>query len=60
MPIYGYVCEECGHQFDLLQKMSDPAPEKCPECGHEHVKKQLSTNTGFRLKGSGWHKPGMN
>ena len=54
MPIYGYQCQVCGHEFELMQKMSDPAPSVCPACGKPDVRKQLSA-AGFQLKGSGWY-----
>lgn len=54
MPIYGYQCQACGHEFELMQKMSDPAPSTCPACGKPEVRKQLSA-AGFQLKGSGWY-----
>ena len=54
MPIYGYQCQACGHEFELMQKMSDPAPTVCPVCGKPDVRKQLSA-AGFQLKGSGWY-----
>ncbi len=54
MPIYAYQCQACGHAFDLMQKMTEPAPESCPSCGKAEVRKQLSA-AGFQLKGSGWY-----
>ncbi|MGE5326259.1 MAG: FmdB family zinc ribbon protein [Deltaproteobacteria bacterium] len=33
MPIYEYQCQKCGFQFEKLQRLSDPPPNKCPECG---------------------------
>lgn len=54
MPIYGFECTACGHNFDRLQKMSDPDPETCPECGAA-LKRQL-TAPSFRLAGSGWYE----
>ena len=54
MPIYGYQCQACGHEFELMQKMSDAAPSVCPVCGKPDVRKQLSA-AGFQLKGSGWY-----
>ena len=54
MPIYGYQCQACGHDFELMQKMSDPDPSVCPACGKPDVRKQLSA-AGFQLKGSGWY-----
>jgi putative FmdB family regulatory protein len=53
MPIYAYQCQACSHTFDVMQKMSDPAPS-CPVCGHAEVRKQLSA-AGFQLKGGGWY-----
>lgn len=55
MPIYAFECTACGHQFDRLQKMSDPDPTECPECGAPQIKRQL-TAPSFRLSGSGWYE----
>lgn len=54
MPIYAYRCESCGHAQDVLQKMSDPVLTRCPSCGAEAYKKQV-TAAGFQLKGTGWY-----
>ena len=55
MPIYAFVCDTCGHEFDRLQKMSDPDPDTCPNCGAHTVKRQL-TAPSFRLAGGGWYE----
>lgn len=55
MPIYAFECTECGHAFDRLQKLSDPDPASCPECGQPGVKRQI-TAPAFRLSGSGWYE----
>jgi putative FmdB family regulatory protein len=55
MPIYEYVCKACGHEAEILHKISDPAPKKCPECGKPRLAKQMSA-TGFRLGGGGWYE----
>jgi putative FmdB family regulatory protein len=55
MPIYAFACSACGHHFDRLQKLSDPDPAACPECGADAVKRQL-TAPSFRLSGSGWYE----
>jgi putative FmdB family regulatory protein len=54
VPIYAYKCNACGHEQDVLQKMSDPVLTVCPECGQEAYAKQV-TAAGFQLKGSGWY-----
>jgi putative FmdB family regulatory protein len=55
MPIYEYACDNCGHVFDALQKMSDDPLTDCPECGEPRLKKLLSA-PNFRLKGGGWYE----
>jgi putative FmdB family regulatory protein len=54
MPIYAYRCSACGHQKDVLQKLSDAPLSTCPACGAETFTKQV-TAAGFQLKGSGWY-----
>jgi len=55
MPIYEYRCEDCGHEMDALQKISDKPLVDCPECGKPALKKLVSA-AGFRLKGGGWYE----
>lgn len=55
MPIYGYVCKNCEHTLDALQKMSDDPLVDCPDCGEPQLKRQLSAPR-FRLKGQGWYE----
>ena len=55
MPIYAFTCTACGHHYDRLQKLSDPDPAACPECGADAVKRKL-TAPSFRLSGSGWYE----
>ncbi|MGH8127264.1 MAG: FmdB family zinc ribbon protein [Gammaproteobacteria bacterium] len=56
MPIYEYRCNHCGHRFERLQKMSDPDPERCPDCAAEGEVTRLISAVGFRLKGGGWYE----
>ncbi len=53
MPIYGYRCSSCGHELEVLQKMSDPPLKECPNCGGE-LKKKLYP-AGVIFKGSGFY-----
>ncbi|MDE0422677.1 MAG: zinc ribbon domain-containing protein [Gammaproteobacteria bacterium] len=55
MPIYEYACRSCEHQFETIQKASEPVLTDCPECGEASLKKLLSAPV-FRLKGSGWYE----
>lgn len=55
MPIYEYVCSDCGHELEALQKMSDDRLVFCPSCGESSLKRKISAS-GFRLKGTGWYE----
>jgi putative FmdB family regulatory protein len=55
MPIYAFSCDACGHEFDRLQKLSDPDPDACPECGKPAVRRKV-TAPSFRLAGGGWYE----
>jgi putative FmdB family regulatory protein len=54
MPIYEYRCALCGHEQEVLQKVSEPPLTECPSCGKPGMQKLL-TAAGFQLKGSGWY-----
>jgi putative FmdB family regulatory protein len=54
MPIYEFVCESCGRVEERLQKLTDPPPEACPECGAKMAK--IMSRNSFQLKGGGWYK----
>lgn len=54
MPIYEYRCTSCGHQKEVLRKISDEPLTECPQCKQPTFAKALSA-AGFQLKGSGWY-----
>ena len=53
MPIYEYRCQECHHEFERMQKFSDPPVAVCPTCAGAVQK--LISRSAFHLKGSGWY-----
>jgi putative FmdB family regulatory protein len=53
MPIYEYRCPDCGHEFELMQKFSDPPVRQCPSCSGTVQK--LISRSAFHLKGNGWY-----
>lgn len=55
MPLYDYRCQDCGHEFEVLQAVNDPAPDSCPTCGNKQVKKKVVAPS-FTFKGGGWYK----
>ena len=55
MPIYEYQCKSCGHELEVIQKISEEPLKFCPECGKPEMNKLISA-AGFRLKGGGWYE----
>ncbi len=56
MPIYEFDCGRCGHDFQRLQKLSDPDPEQCPSCDSQGTVRRLISAPSFRLAGTGWYE----
>jgi putative FmdB family regulatory protein len=54
VPNYGYRCQTCQREFEMLQRMSDPPGAACPECGGAGTR--LFYPTGILFKGSGFYK----
>jgi putative FmdB family regulatory protein len=55
MPIYEYRCDNCSHEFETIQKMSEEPLKTCPACAQDALRKKVSAS-GFRLKGAGWYE----
>ncbi|TMC53370.1 MAG: hypothetical protein E6J20_06810 [Chloroflexi bacterium] len=53
MPIYGYRCSSCGHQFEIQQRMADEPLKICPKCQGELTK--ILYPSGVIFKGSGYY-----
>ncbi len=56
MPTYEYVCDQCEHEFELFQQMSDSVKRKCPECGKLKLRRLIGTGAGVIFKGSGFYQ----
>lgn len=53
MPTYEYRCA-AGHEFEQVQRMSEPALQECPQCGAP-VERLLSAGGGLLFKGTGFY-----
>jgi putative FmdB family regulatory protein len=53
MPTYGYRCGNCGHQFEIVQRISEEPLTTCPKC-HGKLSKVLYP-VGISFKGSGFY-----
>jgi putative FmdB family regulatory protein len=62
MPTYEYLCEKCGHEFEVFQAISAKPLRICPEdrCPRKkwargRVKRKISAGAGLLFKGSGFY-----
>jgi len=53
MPIYEFVCGECGHEFEKILAFSAATPA-CAKCGAANVERQMG-RPAIHFKGSGWY-----
>lgn len=64
MPLYEYVCQECGSHIEKIRKFSDRPLTRCEKCGGKL--EQLLSSPAIQFKGSGFYindyakKPGGN
>ena len=56
MPTYDYVCNECGHRWELFQSIKANPVRKCPECGRLRAKRIIGPGAGIIFKGSGFYQ----
>jgi len=53
MPIYEYKCSQCAKKLEIIQRVSDPPLQSCPDCSGKLEK--LLSQSSFHLKGTGWY-----
>ena len=53
MPTYEYACDNCGHEFERQQRITEKALKKCPKCGKDKARRMVGGGN-FILKGGGW------
>ena len=54
MPTYAYRCQNCGAEFEKVQKFADKPVSRCPVCSKGPVRR-LFQPSAIVFKGSGWY-----
>lgn len=55
MPTYAYHCEECGHEMDAFQKITESPLKDCPRCNKTALRRGPGGGIGLSFKGSGFY-----
>ena len=56
MPTYDYVCDACGHEMELFQKITEDPVKKCPVCSKNKLRRLFGTGAAIVFKGSGFYQ----
>ncbi len=56
MPTYDYLCDGCGHEFELFQSITAKVRRKCPECKKQKLRRLFGTGAAIVFKGSGFYQ----
>ena len=56
MPTYDYVCDGCGHAFELFQPMTEEPKKTCPQCKKKKLRRLIGAGAALVFKGSGFYK----
>ncbi len=55
MPTYDYKCLDCGHTYELYQRISEDPIKVCPEC-QGNLKRLIGAGGTPIFKGSGFYQ----
>ncbi len=56
MPTYDYVCDACGHEWEMFQSITADPVKKCPECGRRRARRLIGAGAAIVFKGSGFYQ----
>ncbi len=56
MPTYDYLCDACGHEFELFQGINDATKKKCPACKKLKLRRLFGAGAALMFKGSGFYE----
>lgn len=54
VPIYEFVCQSCGNEFEQIRSFSDNSVPVCGVCHSEQVVRRMG-RPAIHFKGSGWY-----
>jgi putative FmdB family regulatory protein len=56
MPTYDYVCDGCGHEFDVFEPITAQPQSECPECKRPKLRRKIGPGAAILFKGSGFYQ----
>jgi putative FmdB family regulatory protein len=56
MPTYDYICDECGHEFEVYESITAEPRKDCPECSRDALRRKIGPGAAILFKGSGFYQ----
>jgi putative FmdB family regulatory protein len=61
MPLYEYICSDCGNEFDKMVRFSEADQiQVCPSCQSQETRKKISKIAAFSLSSDGYSSSASN
>ena len=55
MPTYDYLCTNCSHHEEVVQKMSESPLTQCMKCQQSTLKRGPGGGIGLQFQGNGFY-----
>jgi putative FmdB family regulatory protein len=56
VPTYDYICDDCGHEFEVYESIMVDPRKDCPECKHLTLRRKIGPGAAILFKGSGFYQ----
>jgi putative FmdB family regulatory protein len=56
MPTYDYICDACGHEFEIFEPITSTPRTDCPECKEIKLRRKIGAGAAILFKGSGFYQ----
>jgi putative FmdB family regulatory protein len=56
MPTYDYICDACGHEFEIFEPITSTPRTDCPECNEIKLRRKIGAGAAIIFKGSGFYQ----
>ena len=56
MPTYDYICDECGHEYEIYESITAEPRKDCPKCSRDTLRRKIGPGAAILFKGSGFYQ----
>lgn len=56
MPTYDYICDSCGHEFEVFESIMSKPRADCPSCQRSTLRRKIGPGAAIIFKGSGFYQ----